>query len=374
MVYFDNAATGGFKNGATIEKAYEVMRYVTANPGRSGHRLSILGAEIVYSAREELGKLFNCKTETVIFTKNCTEALNTAIFGLVKSGEVITTVYEHNSVLRPLYALKKHKGIEIKTVYFDKECDLAQKIEQKITEKTSAIIMNAASNVTGEVLPFRAVGEIAKRYNIPFILDGAQAGGHVEIDMIKDNITALALAGHKGLYGLMGTGALLINGADIPPLTYGGTGSQSFDEQPLSYPERLESGTLNLIGISSLLEGVKYVAPNIKTFSDRLNELTETLINGLSALPYIKGYSKPNPVGIVSFSFDGMESQELADILSEEYDIAVRGGFHCAPLIHRTLGTDKDGLIRVSFAVQNTTREISFLLNALERIHKTING
>ena len=308
----------------------------------------------------------------MIFTKNCTEALNTAIFGLVTDGEVITTEYEHNSVLRPLYALKKQRGIEIKTLFFDKECDLDKKIEQNITEKTRAIIVNGASNVTGEVLPFRLIGGVAKRHNIPFILDGAQAGGHVEIDMVKDNISALALAGHKGLYGLMGTGALLINGVDIPPLMYGGTGSQSFDEQPLSYPERLESGTLNLIGIASLLEGVKYVASNIKTFSDRLFELTKTLINGLSALPYVKVYSKPNPVGIVSFSFDKIPSQELSDILSEEYDIAVRGGFHCAPLIHKRLGTDKDGLIRVSFAVQNTTREISFLLNALERINKTI--
>ena len=374
MIYFDNAATGGFKPNSVTQAVTTVVNFLTANPGRSGHRLSVTGAKILSDCRTVLSRTFNCLEERVIFTKNCTEALNLAIFGtLKKHGHVITTVYEHNSVLRPLFHLEKQGLIDLTVVSGLDENSIVNNIEKEIRPETYLIVCSCASNVTGFVLPIQKIGEIAKKHRLLYFLDGAQGGGHIPIDMKQLNASALALAGHKGLYGIMGSGALLISeDLEISPLTFGGTGIETFSQSmPTTYPERLEAGTVNLPAIASLLEGVRYVKDNISSFNQILYSYTSNLYNLLSQIDGIKLYSKPNGVGIVSFAVLNKPSDQVSDILNSEYDVAVRGGWHCAPLIHKALQTDTDGLVRVSFAPQNTLREINYLYKALIKIVKS---
>lgn len=371
MIYFDNAATGGFKPRAVTDAADTVLRYLSANPGRSGHRLSLAGAKMVNSTRDSVAKLFNANPDRVIFTKNCTEALNFAIFGsLVQGGHVIATAFEHNSVLRPLYALESKNLISLDIVYPDDKKSIPRLIREKIKDNTYLIAMTALSNVTGEVLPVEEVGLIAKEKDIYFLVDGAQGGGHTFLDMKKHNISYLALAGHKGLYGIMGSGALILSDeCDLEPIIYGGTGSETFNlNQPQIYPERLESGTLNLPAISALGEGVRYITNNFSNFSEHLLTVSAHLIDGLKKIDKIKCFSKPNPAGIISFLHDSIPSFEFADILNKQYDVAVRGGFHCAPLAHKHLKTEQTGLVRASLSVQNSSREITHFLSAVSKI------
>ena len=370
MIYLDNAATGGFKPSAVLNSANTVLKYLSANPGRSGHRLSVKGAELVYRSRLAISNAFNCPVDRVVFTKNCTEALNTAIFGLLRQGDhVISTVYEHNSVLRPLYHLQS-KGVITLDIVSNNNDGIITEISKKITPKTKLIAVTSASNVTGEVMPVYDIGLLAKNNGIKFLVDGAQGAGHVKIDMKKNNISILTLACHKGLYGIMGSGVLAFDEqTDILPLTFGGTGIDSFNtSQPDDYPEKLESGTLNLPAISVISEGVEYAMKNLTNFSTHLEKTTQKLITHLNHIEGIKVYSKPNPTGIVCFELSNVDSIQVAEILSEKYDIAVRGGFHCAPLIHKHLKTDQSGLVRVSLAVQNTMGEINYLIKAIREI------
>ena len=373
MIYFDNSATGGFKPRAVLDSAISTIQYLSANPGRSGHRLSLVGMQAIHNARTLFSDCFNCPSDKVIFTKNCTESLNMAIFGTLQvGGHVITTVFEHNSVLRPLTALKEKGLISLDIVSPYDNVSIEDAIKEKINPKTYMIAMTALSNVTGISLPIEKVGAIAKENGIIFLVDGAQAGGHIRLDMKQQNISILCLAGHKGLYGIMTSGVLLIeDGLEVSPLLFGGTGSESFNlNQPTCYPERLESGTLNLPAIASLSEGLKYTSANLDNFSTHLVSMTAKLINGLEKINNAKTYSQPNPAGIVAFSLSNMPSTQVADILNSEFDIAVRGGLHCAPLMHKFLKTDGDGLVRASLAVQNSSKEVVFFLNAISQIAK----
>lgn len=371
MIYFDNAATGGFKPRAVTDTALSVLRFLTANPGRSGHRLSVAGAKNLSDCRDAIADMFGCVSDRVIFTKNCTEALNIAIFGTINQGDhVITTVYEHNSVLRPLFHLKEKGVISLDIVAPSLNIDIEQAIKNKICEKTKVIVTTSISNVTGDTLPVENIGAIAKSKGIIYIVDGAQGGGHIPLNLNGTGISLLALAGHKGLSGIMGSGVLCIaEGIRVRPLIMGGTGSESFNlNQPDTYPERLESGTLNLPAIAALKEGVMYVKNNMESFSKHLYSATERLIDNLSMIKNVTCYSVPNCAGIVSFALNNLPSAEVADILNAEYDIAVRGGLHCAPLIHKFLNTNEEGLVRVSLAVQNSSREISYFLRSVAEI------
>ena len=371
MVYFDNAATGGFKPRTVIETAENVMKYLAANPGRSGHRLSVAGEKIVYDCRKELAAFFNATPERVVFTKNCTEALNTAIFGIKKENKtVITTVYEHNSVLRPLNSLAAAGKIKLEIAKEENGKSLIDDIKSKLTENVCLIVMTAVNNVLGKTLPFKEVGELAKKKGIKFIVDGAQAGGHIPLSLNDDGISALAVPAHKGLYGIMGAGALILSeDTEVSPLIMGGTGTETFNlNQPDCLPEKLESGTLPLPAIAAFKEGVRYAGANLNNFAEVLENYTRYVSDALQGLKNVKVYSEPNPAGIISFAAENMPSQDFADILNSEYDIAVRGGFHCAPLTHKFLGTDKNGLVRVSLAPHNSTREINYFLSAAKEI------
>ncbi len=367
MIYLDNAATCGFRPRQVTDAVNTVINYLSANPGRASHRLAVTGQKITFSAREKLGELFNAEPERVIFTKNCTEALNIAIFGLFKDGgHVITTVYEHNSVLRPLFHLRNLGKITLDVISPMDVNEMPRLIKEKINDKTCLIVCSAVSNVTGVVLPIEEIAQIANNYSIPFIVDGAQGAGHIPLSV--KNVTALAVAGHKGLYGIMGSGALILNkNAEVRPLTFGGTGTETFDF-PTTYPEKLEAGTLNLPAITALSVSADYVIKNMHHFGDCLYDYTVTAHDYLSKLDGVWLYSSPNKTGIVTFKLNEKSSSEVADELSFNYDIAVRGGFHCAPLLHEYLNTKECGLVRASFAVQNTYGELSAFLNAVRKI------
>ena len=381
MIYFDNAATGGSKPRGVAESVFAAVKYLCANPTRSGHKLAAAGGEAVFRCRNLLKEVFGCgSAERVIFTKNCTEALNTAIFGVLSAGDhAVITCMEHNSVLRPLYFLEREKGVEVSVVYPEKTAYITQEplisykdIKPFIKKNTRLVVTNHASNVTGSVTDVRDVGEGLKRDfpEIIYLVDGAQSGGHINIDMRRDRIDALCLAGHKGLGGITGSGALLLSDdCSVRPLTFGGTGTDSFSpEQPDYYPERLESGTLNLPAIVALYEGLLAVNSAMPASTAKIYSLTKYLISALGEIDGIKLYSRPNPCGIAAFSLEKLPSQECAEILSEKYDIAVRGGYHCAPLMHEYLSTKESGLVRVSLSAENTEKEISRLLAALREM------
>lgn len=373
MIYLDNAATGGFKPNSVIETASSAIKYLNANAGRSGHRLSKTASGFVYSCRKKLSNFFNNgKVENVIFTKNCSEALNIAIYGLTKSNtHVITTCFEHNSVLRPLFTLEKNKVITLSVISPSNGKYLtARDVETAFTPNTKLVIVNHVSNVTGDINDVKDIGNFLKNTNATFVVDGAQSGGHVKIDMTELNVDVLALAGHKGLYGIQGSGVLIFkDGIQIDDTFQGGTGTESFNPlQPSYYPEKLEIGTLNVPAICSLEEGVRYIESSIDYLSVRLTEMSKYLIDRLSLINNVKIYSTPNPVGIVAFSVDGVSSIEVAERLSDEFDVAVRGGFHCAPLMHKFLKTEDDGLVRASICPYNTKRDIYILCDAVKTI------
>lgn len=369
MIYFDNAATSGFKPYLSIQAATFAINYLNANSGRSGHKLAATSEKFVYETRKQLCSFFNGDDlSRVIFTKNCTEALNLAIFGYVKKGDhVITTYADHNSLLRPLYHLK-NSGFASLSVAYPKGEELSPSdVLELVTDETTLVALSPVSNVTGKIFDYKKLALALKGTRVKLLIDGAQACGRIPIDM-SDGVDMLAVAGHKGLNSIQGVGALIFNkDIELSPLTYGGSGSETFLPVPTSYPEKLEAGTLNLPAICSLYEGCVYTRKNLKNGAATLTTLTQFLIDKLEKLD-VKIYSVPNESGIVAFSSPKIDSITLSQILSEKYDIATRGGFHCAPLLHERLKTNVDGLLRVSLSPYNTKREICKLEYALKEI------
>lgn len=370
MIYFDNAATGGFKPDGVINATEAALKH-SANPGRSGHKLSLACSERVYECRKLLCEFFGAPSpDRVVFTKNCTEALNIAIFGTLKSGDiVVTTVAEHNSVLRPLHALEKN-GVEVRYAPLTPKGEIDVGALASLADRSvKAVVMTLASNVTGIAPDIVRVRSAIPEQTL-LICDGAQACGHDKIDMKACKIDALAVAGHKGMLAVQGSGALLFSERFQPqPLTFGGTGSESRNpEMPDFYPDRLESGTLSYPAIVSLAEGTLYLKSHFYENRDRTLYLTDLLINGLNKIDGVKLFSRCNPYGIVAFDLHNMQSEIAAYRLSEEYSVCVRGGLHCAPLMHDALGTD--GLIRASLSAFNNEREIDFFLRAVEKLAK----
>ena len=370
MIYFDNAATCGFKPQSVLSAVGAALK-VCANPGRSGHKLSVACSERVYACRRALMEFFGgYSCDRTIFTKNCTEALNIALFGALRPGDkVVTTFAEHNSVLRPLQRLEE-TGVEVKLAPLTRsgEIDIPA-LASMVHADTKAVVITLASNVTGAVTDVKELRSAIPPRTL-LICDGAQACGHIPLNMRECGIDALCIAGHKGMYGIQGSGALLFSERIDPlPLMYGGTGSESFNlNMPDFYPDRLESGTLNYPAIVSLAEGVLYLKSHFNEERDKLRHLTSLLHEELSKMPFVRLYSRPNYVGITAFSLGGMGSEQAAYRLSEEFAVCVRGGLHCAPLIHEALGTSDGGLIRASLSPFNTEREVGLFCTAVKSL------
>ena len=378
MIYFDNAATGGRKPDSVLTAVASSIK-VCANPGRSGHKLSLSCARLVQNARNTLDRFFDgYGFERVIFTKNCTEALNIALFGTLKQGDhVVVSCMEHNSVLRPLHFLKKTGVIDYDV------CPLMENVEngeanldldaliKQLRPNTRLVAITSASNVTGAIPDLNAVRKILPQNTLLFV-DGAQGAGHFDIKMRGAGIDLLTIAGHKGMLGIQGSGALLFSERIDPnPLLLGGTGSMSISlDMPDFYPDALEAGTLPYPALISLLEGARYLTIHQNHISQTLFDLTEYLCSGLRSLSEYTIYSKPNPCGIIAFRHKSAQSEMLAEFLSAKHEIAVRGGLHCAPLMHESLGTLDGGLVRVSLSHYNTKQELDSLLSALQQFEK----
>lgn len=378
LVYFDNAATSWPKPPAVMEAMNAFNRTIGASPGRSGHRLSIEAGRMMQEARELLAELFNAGDSLQIaFTKNATEALNIAAFGILKpGGHVITSAMEHNSVMRPLRHLERG-GVEISYAPCSPTGAMdPDDIIPLIKKNTRAIFLAHASNVTGTVLPVAAVGKIARERRIIFCVDAAQTAGAESIDVDAMNIDLLAFTGHKSLYGPQGTGGLYIRKgleAKIDFFMLGGTGSRSeFEVHPDFMPDRFEAGTPNTIGIAGLAAGVRFVLENgVEKIGGREERLARALRSGLAR---VKGVRICGPahtekgMPVISFNVSGMPPSEVSMRLDEEHGIMSRPGLHCAPAAHRTIGTMPEGTVRFSLGYFNTMDEVEYVVSAVEKI------
>ncbi len=382
MIYLDNAATTFPKPLAVKNNVNNSFSY-SANPGRAGHRLSIKASEAVYNCRELLKNFFNAETaENVIFTPSCTHALNTVIKGVLSKGDhVVISSLEHNSVLRPLERLSSEGFItySIAEVYESDNDRTFEAFRTSLKKNTRLVICTHASNVFGIKLPIERIAALCKYYGILFCVDAAQTAGVCNIDVKNIGIDYLCIPGHKGLYGPMGIGALIINSETVPKsLCEGGTGSGSSRlSQPEILPDKFESGTLNLLGISGLNAGINFVnTKGIDNLRGRELKLMEKLYANLSKIEGIKLYtSKPNDecyVPLLSFNMDGFASDELSNLLDSKYSIATRAGIHCSPLAHKCFGTSDIGTVRISPSVFTTENEINGLILALRQLSQKV--
>lgn len=375
MIYLDNGATSFPKPKGMVAAMEECMLRYCGNPGRSGHSMSLRTGEEVYRARKAIAELFHISDGSrLLFTKNTTEALNLGLRGILKPGDhVITTSMEHNSVLRPLKFLER-KGISQSVIRADREGFVkVTDIEKCIQKNTRLIVVTAASNVTGTKMPLAEIGQLAKRRGILFMVDGAQGAGCMDLDVEKLCISLLAFPGHKGLLGPQGTGALYVApGLDMEPLLQGGTGTVSKSRvQPQEFPEGFEAGTINAPAIIGLGYSAEYVG---RIGVDTIGQYEEALISRLEEklcnMEFIRLYG-PEPskkTGITLLNVDGYGAEEVTSLLSSRFGIAVRGGFHCAGLAHKTIGTWDVGAVRVSVGPYNRPEDMDALAEALWNI------
>ncbi len=375
QIYFDNAATSSPKPQAVQLAMLDALREFNANPGRSGHAAALRAARCVYEARQALMRLLGAAEEDCIcFQFNCTDALNLAIKGSLRRGShVISTMLEHNSVLRPLSGMSSRGDIAL-TLISPRQDGFVhpEDIRRQIRKNTRLIAVTHASNVTGAIQPVAAIGRMAREEGIPFLIDGAQALGGMPVDVKRLGCDLYAFPGHKALLGPQGTGGLYLRGGmKLRPLREGGTGTDSDSMlQPDVSPECYEAGTLNLPGIAGLKASVEQVQANLSSIMMHERELCTALYEGIRAMPEALLYSPRDEAaraGIVSFNLGDLSSSELADALSRR-GIAVRGGLHCAPGAHRLLGTLRRGAVRASVGHANSHAEVEALLRALHDI------
>ena len=356
MIYLDNAATSWPKPPAVARAVRNALIGGMGNPGRTNHNNSMNAALMVQECREQLAQLFGIPNPLrICFAANTTDALNLAIKGVLSPGDhVLCSSMEHNSVWRPLVALEE-RGVELTVVETgaDGAIDVAG-IERSIKSSTKLIAMIHASNVNGAIQPIAEIGCIARRRGILLLADAAQTAGSIPIDVGTMSIDLLAFPGHKGLLGPQGTGGLYVSErVDLRPLKEGGTGSDSMSpHQPLYYPDRLESGTLNLPGIAGLNESVRYLLrKGVARIERKEAALTHRLLDGLAKIEGVTVYGpavRVTRAAVVSFNIQGMDSVSVAAQLEARADIACRPGWHCAGLAHRTQGTELTGTVRLS--------------------------
>ena len=374
MIYLDNAATTMKKPQCVIDAVVAAMSHM-GNAGRGATSAALDASRVIYDTREKLSDLFNLQNPSrVAFTCNSTESLNTAIKGILSSGDhAITTALEHNSVLRPLYDLQA-KGMELSIVDCDENGNIDYNdFEKLIKENTKAIVCTHASNLVGNVLDVKKIGSIAKKHNLIFIVDASQSAGVFPIDMQDMNIDILCFTGHKGLLGPQGTGGICVReGIDVRPLKVGGSGVNTFSkEQPVEMPTHLEAGTLNGHAIAGLNAALDYLKEEgIDNIQKREEQLMFTFYTGTNDIKDIKlfGNSANKSAAIVTFNVGDIDSAAFSDELSFAYDISTRAGAHCAPLMHKAMNTVEQGAVRFSFSHYNTEEEIDTAIKVVKEI------
>ena len=377
MIYLDNAAT-------TLRKPPQVIDAVVAamgsfgNSARGTHEEALAASRVIYDTRCKLAALFGCKRpDHVAFTCNSTEALNIAIHGCIHAGEhVISTDLEHNSVLRPLYRLERENNVKLSFVPADRQgnIDYAD-FERLLRPDTRAVVCTHASNLTGNTLDLACIGAFAHEHDLLFIVDASQSAGVLPIDMEQMHIDVLCFTGHKSLMGPQGTGGLCVReGVDINPWKVGGTGVQTYlHEQPEQMPARLEAGTLNGHGIAGLSAGLDFIEAQggVEAITAHERSLAERFLAGAREIPGIALYGafdQPVRSAIVSLNVGDIDSAEISDALMQGWGIATRPGAHCAPLMHRALDTERQGVVRFSFGYFNTTEEVDTAIDALRNL------
>lgn len=375
MIYFDAAATSFLKPPAV--KAAVLQAFDTlGSPGRGGHPLSLAAGRAVFRCRAQLAALFGLADPArVCFAYNATDALSTAIFGLLSPADhVITTALEHNSVLRPLYALED-QGMGLTVLPADREGRIAyEDFPAALRENTRAVVCTHASNVTGNGLDLARIGAFCRENGLLFVVDASQSAGVLDIDMQAQNIAVLCFTGHKGLFGPQGTGGLCVApGVDIRPRRVGGSGVHSFDRHhPGDYPTRLEAGTLNAVGIAGLSAGLDFIEQTgLAAIRAREDALAKQFYMGIRSLPGVVTYGDmdaPLRTAVVAMNFAGEDAGAVADALAQDYGICTRAGAHCAPRMHEALGTDRQGIVRFSFSYFNTEDEVDTAVRAVREL------
>ena len=375
MIYLDSSATSFLKPPQVAEAVFRSFNTI-GNAGRGAHAPTLNASRLIYDTREKLAALFGTPDPSrIAFTCNATEALNIAIHGAIHPGEhVITTACEHNSVLRPLY-LKEKEGTELTIIPADKKGRIRYDLlESSVKSNTSTIVLTHASNLSGNVTDLAFVSNFAKKHGLLLIVDASQTAGSLPINVVKMGIDILCFTGHKGLFGPQGTGGLYVReGLTLSPLKSGGSGIHSFDRQhPTDMPTALEAGTLNGHGIAGLNAGLDYIlSTGVKNIHTKEISLARRFVNGISDISDLKLYGDidaPLRTPIISLNIGNMSSASVSDILWEDYEICVRAGAHCAPLMHKTFGTEKQGAVRFSFSCFNTEAEIDTAIQAMHEI------
>lgn len=377
MIYLDNAATSFPKPEAVYQALDRFARTSLANPGRAGHKMALAAEHALDDGRHRLNRFFNGKwPERFVYTLNCTDALNMAFKGVLKTGDhVITTDLEHNSVSRPLVAMEKAGLISLTRIAADAGGTIdPDAIGKAINAKTKLIAITHASNVLGTIQPIAEIGVIAREKDVVFLVDAAQTAGVIPIDIQALNIDLLAFPGHKSLFGPTGTGVLYVaSRIQLGPWREGGTGGDSATPtQPAEFPYFLEGGTPNVLGIAGLSAGIQYVeSEGLAKIHQHEAALTERLWNRLEEMGGFEVFGHGDfskRVGTISFRCESLAAPELGGILDQAFDIAIRPGLHCAPYVHKAVGSYPDGLVRVSPGPFNSEADIDQLANALKEI------
>lgn len=374
MIYLDNAATTMHKPQTVIDAVTQAMCSL-GNAGRGATSGALDAARTIHGCRTKLARFLGCpRADHVCFTPNSTAALNTVINGVVRPGDrVVTTVLEHNSVLRPLNRLAVEQGVTVEYTGCDANGVLDyDELEQLVTPGTRAVVVTHASNVTGNSVDVARVAAVAHAAGALVIVDASQSAGTAKIDMDTMGLDVVCFTGHKGLMGPQGTGGLAVaEGIDVAPWAMGGTGVRSFDAlQPLEWPTRLEAGTLNGHGIAGLSAGLDFIEAQggVEAIASSERALADRFLAGVREIPEIKLYGafdQPTRSAIVSLNVGDIDSAEISDALMQGWGIATRPGAHCAPLMHRALGTERQGVVRFSFGYFNTDEEVDTAIDAL---------
>lgn len=375
MIYLDNAATSRFKPKCVLDALIFDVTH-SANSGRAGHDEAIDKSIRIQKCREYLLSVFGASDGySLIFTKNCTEALNLAIFGIVKGGErVLTGVNEHNSVLRPLFKLKQEGKISLEIVKTNPLGRVDIKDVEKFATNADILVFGGACNVNGAICDIQSIADYCKNNGKILILDGAQSVPLIPLTLKSSGISMLACPGHKGLHGVQGTGFLIVRkDIKLSPLLYGGTGTFSSDVTPVvEMPDSFEAGTLFSGGIDALRQGAKWSFDNVDKNRKYIDRITKNIIHGLHDIGATL-YTRDTQTGVVCFNLANADSGYIADKLNE-YGICVRGGLHCAPLVHREQGTSFQGAVRASVGCEMKEGEIAYFLSVVERLMKGLKS
>ena len=374
MIYLDNAATTMHKPQTVIDAVTQAMCSL-GNAGRGATSGALDAARTIHGCRAKIARLLGCpRADHVCFTPNSTAALNTAINGVVRPGDrVVTTALEHNSVLRPLNRMATEQDVTVEHAGCDADGVLDyDELERLVTPGTRAVVVTHASNVTGNAVDVARVAAMAHAVGALVIVDASQSAGTAKIDMQAMGLDIVCFTGHKGLMGPQGTGGLAVaEGVDVAPWAMGGTGVHSFDTlQPLEWPTRLEAGTLNGHGIAGLAAGLDFIETQggVEAIAAHERALADRFLAGVREIPGITLYGafdQPTRSAIVSLNVGDVDSAEISDALMQGWGIATRPGAHCAPLMHRALGTERQGVVRFSFGYFNTDDEVDTAIDAV---------